>query len=127
MKNVSKLFVLAAIIAIVVVACSSEQIGEYKVDGRRITSPGWLEYVVDSVAHTYRPSPATGEYPYPEVCLVTYKGKTYIQVWNLLESCATCGNLIYDEYGNQILPDSELYQNISESKDKKKLVGILSE
>ena len=76
-----------------------------KVNDDGITSPQWLVEVVDSVAHTYQKSPSTGEYLYPQVYIKKYESKEYILISDYLNSCLTCGNLIFTPQGEPVLPE----------------------
>ena len=96
-----------------------------KVNDNGITSPQWLVEVVDSVAHTYQKSPSTGEYLYPQVYIKKYESKEYILISDYLNSCLTCGNLIFTPQGEPVLPEEgnndSLYERIRTQGESQKV------
>lgn len=65
--------------------------------------PGWLEKVVRQVGESYAPAPATGEYLYPTVVKFTYKGETYIELFDTYSS-GVDSIRFFTEKGKEILP-----------------------
>lgn len=108
MKTISKFIIL--FLAIAFVSCQDDDKVESKiiVNKGQIQSPKWLIHVIDSAAHTYNPSPVTGEYPYPWVYSVSYHNQEYILVEDMLESCYTCGNLLFNSSGDPIKASEDI-------------------
>ena len=67
-------------------------------DGK-ITYPKWLVTVVDSVAHSHVKGT---DYPYPWVFTIQGDGKEHILVLDGVNSCASCGQLLFLLSGERI-------------------------
>lgn len=67
-------------------------------DGK-ITYPKWLVNVVDSVAHSHVKGT---DYPYPWVFTIQGDGKEHILVLDGVNSCASCGQLLFLLSGERI-------------------------
>ncbi|WP_455634047.1 hypothetical protein [Parabacteroides sp.] len=119
MKTIGKTIFLFLVISLVSCGDDTEIVN---VSGDRLEGPEWLVQVVDSVGHTYNPSPVTGEYPYPQVYLVSYKGEDYFLVEDMLESCLTCGRLYFKASGDPVVApegtDTGLYWELWQAERK---------
>jgi hypothetical protein len=88
----------------------------------KIQSPKWLVQKVDSIADSYNRSPDTGERIYSSmVSLVEHKGAEYIHVFDVLSNHLIYGNLYFTISGVPIEPESNLYAELSQEKNRKGL------
>lgn len=125
MKTTSTSIIL--FLAIAFLSCqkhdnSLESVNNIIVANGKIKNPTWLVHIVDSVAHLYKPSPVTHEFPYPWVYSVSHKDQEYILVVDGFNSCYTCGNLFFSVSGDYIhasdYPNTGLYEKLSEEENR---------
>ena len=88
----------------------------------KIQSPKWLVQRVDSIADRYNRNPDTGERIYSSmVSLVEHKGEEYIYIMDVLSSSIFNGNLYFTMSGIPIEPESNLYVELSQEKNRQVL------
>jgi hypothetical protein len=129
MKN-SKLFFIMSLLCMVV-SCNmqSDDFNSNDLSSKDITivngkiqSPNWLVQKVNDIADRYNRNPDTGERIYSSiVSLVKHKGKEYIHIDDVLSSHSIYGNLYFTISGIPIEPDSNLYAELSQEKNRKVL------
>jgi hypothetical protein len=85
----------------------------------KILSPEWLAQIVDGISDRYNRYPDTGERIYSSiVTLVEHKGEEYIHISDVLSSSIFNGNLYFTISGILIEPESKLYTELSQEKNR---------
>ena len=120
----SKLFLIVSLLCMVV-SCNMQNDDnnfsskDITIKNGKIQSPKWLVQKIDSIADRYNRNPDTGERIYSSiVSLVEHKGKEYIHICDVLSSHSIYGNLYFTISGVPIEPESNLYAELSQEKDR---------
>jgi hypothetical protein len=89
------------------------------IENGKLQSPEWLVQKVDSIADRYNRNPDTGERIYSSiVSLVEHKGSEYIHIVDVLSSHSINGNLYFTISGVPVEPESILYAELSQVKNR---------
>ena len=123
----SKLFLIMSLLCMVV-SCNMQNDDndfsskDISIKEGKIQNPKWLAQKVDNIADRYNRNPDTGERIYSSiVSLVEHKGKEYIHIMDVLSSSLINGNLYFTISGVSIEPESNLYTQLSQEKNRKVL------
>ena len=126
----SKLFLLMSLLCMIV-SCNMQNDDfnsndlsskDITIKNGKIQSPKWLVQKIDSIADRYNRNPDTGERTYSSmVSLLEHKGGEYIHIMDVLSSSSYNGNLYFTISGLPIEPESNLYVELSQEKNRKVL------
>lgn len=127
MKTITRIFGML-FPALALAACQQDPVEETTTVGDitittengMIRSPKWLVDKVEEVADRYGLTPSGGGI-YPWVYSVTCNGQVYILLFDVFNSCWTCGLLYFTLSGESIEPDGDpnsetLYNRLEEAR-----------